>query len=138
MNTLEQLTQKIQTWEQIALTVAQWRAAGERIVFTNGCFDLLHYGHLHYAHRPINDEATRQTQLAALSFVDAVVSFSQDTPLELIERVQPDILVKGGDYVLENIVGAEFVLASGGVVRTLPFVSGYSTTNIEAKIKEGE
>jgi rfaE bifunctional protein nucleotidyltransferase chain/domain len=144
-----------------AKTVHNWKYQGEEVVFTNGCFDLLHYGHLHYLaeardlgtklviglnsadsvcrlkgpHRPINDEMTRQTNLAALAFVDAVVVFDQDTPQELIEMLVPDVLVKGGDYSLDAIVGADVVEAHGGQVLTLPFVDGYSTTAIETKIR---
>lgn len=157
----QKIQSKIQSWEQIAETVAAWKAAGERIVFTNGCFDLLHYGHLHYlaeasdlgdhliiglnsaasvsrlkgSHRPINDELTRQHQMAALAFVDAVVVFEQDTPFDLIQLVVPDVLVKGGDWKPDQIVGSDVVLAAGGTVRSLPFIDGYSTTNIEQKIK---
>jgi D-beta-D-heptose 7-phosphate kinase/D-beta-D-heptose 1-phosphate adenosyltransferase len=160
MTHFERLAAKIQPLEEIENTRAQWRAAGERVVFTNGCFDLLHYGHLHYLaaardlgerlvvglnsaasvrrlkgpHRPINDELTRTHTLAALAFVDAVVVFEDDTPLELIKIVQPDVLVKGGDWSPTQIVGADFVLAQGGQVLSLPFVGGYSTTNIEQKI----
>ena len=164
MTRFEQIEQKIQSWEQIAATADAWRAAGNRIVFTNGCFDILHYGHLHYLaaardlgerlvvglnsaasvsrlkgpHRPINDELTRTHLLAALEVIDAVVVFEDDTPLELIRLVRPDILVKGGDWLPEQIVGSDLVLAGGGQVRSLPFVTGYSTTNIEAKIKRSE
>lgn len=163
MTRFESIEQKIQTWEQIPATLASWRAAGDRIVFTNGCFDILHYGHLHYlsaardlgerlviglnsAHsvsrlkgpkRPINDELTRTHLLAALEVVDAVVVFEADTPLELIQLIQPDILVKGGDWQPEQIVGSDIVLAKGGKVLSLPFVQGYSTTNIEQKILKG-
>jgi rfaE bifunctional protein nucleotidyltransferase chain/domain len=159
----EKIRNKIQSWEQIAETVAGWKAGGERIVFTNGCFDILHYGHLHYlaeardlgdrliiglnsaasvsrlkgSHRPINDELTRQHQMAALAFVDAVVVFEQDTPFELIRLVVPDVLVKGGDWKPEQIVGSDVVQAAGGTVRSLPYIEGYSTTNIEQKIKHG-
>ena len=151
-------------WVRLPDLIAQWRAAGERIVFTNGCFDLLHYGHLHYLSdardladrlvvglnssasvrrlkgptRPINDELTRTHLLAALEVVDAVVVFDQDTPFELIQLIQPDILVKGGDWQPAQIVGSDLVLAQGGQVLSLPFVTGYSTTNIEQKIKNSE
>lgn len=161
MTSFAHIQQKIQTAEQLRETVARWRAAGERIVFTNGCFDILHYGHLHYLAeardlgerlviglnsgdsvrrlkgpaRPINDEATRAHLLAALEVVDAVVFFDEDTPLELIKTAMPDVLVKGGDWKPEQIVGSDVVLASGGQVRSLPFVDGYSTTNIEQKIR---
>ncbi len=161
MTSFAHIQQKIQTAEQLRETVARWRAAGERIVFTNGCFDILHYGHLHYLAeardlgerlviglnsgdsvrrlkgpaRPINDEATRAHLLAALEVVDAVVFFDEDTPLELIKTAMPDVLVKGGDWKPEQIVGSDVVLANGGQVRSLPFVDGYSTTNIEQKIR---
>lgn len=153
---------KIKTPETLQQALLQWRTAGARIVFTNGCFDLLHYGHLHYLaqardlgdclivglnsaasvkrlkgpHRPINDELTRTHLLAALEMVDAVVVFEADTPLNLIHIVAPDILVKGGDWKPEQIVGSDFVLGRGGQVLSLPFVAGYSTTNIEQKILE--
>ncbi len=161
MSSFSQIESKIQTPAQLTATLAQWRIRGEKIVFTNGCFDLLHYGHLHYlaqardladrlvvglnsaasvrrlkgATRPINDELTRTHLLAALEMVDAVIVFEEDTPLLLIELVQPDFLVKGGDWRAEQIVGSAGVLANGGQVRSLPFVTGYSTTNIEQKIR---
>lgn len=157
------IASKIQTWEQLPTTLAQWRKAGDKIVFTNGCFDLLHFGHLHYLAdardlgdrlvvglnsatsvrrlkgptRPINDELTRTHLLAALEVVDAVVIFEEDTPLDLIKLVQPDVLVKGGDWQPAQIIGSDVVLAHGGKVLSLPFIQGYSTTNIEKKIKEG-
>ncbi|MDO8366025.1 MAG: D-glycero-beta-D-manno-heptose 1-phosphate adenylyltransferase [Saprospiraceae bacterium] len=160
MTNFNHIQQKIQTFQEIARTLAQWRASGQRIVFTNGCFDLLHYGHLHYLsqardladrlvvglnsadsvrrlkgpNRPINDELTRTHLLAALQMVDAVVVFEGDTPLDLIKIVQPEFLVKGGDWKPEQIVGFDLVLARGGQVLSLPFVEGYSTTNIEQKI----
>lgn len=131
-----------------------------KIVFTNGCFDVLHFGHVHYLQqakklgdilviglnsddsvrrlkgetRPINGEKERAFVLAALSFVDYVVVFEEDTPKELIEVVKPDVLVKGGDYHIENIVGADFVLQNGGSVTTIPFVEGYSSTQIIEKL----
>ena len=133
----------------------------QRIVFTNGCFDVLHFGHVHYLQqakqlgdvlviglnsddsvrrlkgesRPINGEKERAYVLAALSFVDYVVVFEEDTPKELIEVVKPDVLVKGGDYDLSNIVGAEFVKANGGTVTTIPFVEGFSSTRIIEQLK---
>ncbi|MFN0215020.1 MAG: D-glycero-beta-D-manno-heptose 1-phosphate adenylyltransferase [Saprospiraceae bacterium] len=160
MTNFSQIQQKIQTFSAIANTTSRWRAGGQRIAFTNGCFDLLHYGHLHYLaqardladrlvvglnsaasvrrlkgpHRPINDELTRTYLLSALQMVDAVVVFEDDTPLELIKIVRPDFLVKGGDWKPEQIVGSDLVLARGGQVLSLPFVEGYSTTNIEQKI----
>lgn len=163
MSFFSTITSKIQTLEQLPATLERWRQAGDRVVFTNGCFDILHYGHLHYLAeardlgdrlviglnsgasvqrlkgptRPINDELTRTHLLAALQVVDAVVIFDEDTPLELIRLVQPDVLVKGGDWRPEQIVGSDLVLAQGGKVLSLPFIQGYSTTNIEQKIKNG-
>ena len=157
---IKKIKKKILTWEQAKEKIAIWKAEND-VVFTNGCFDLLHYGHLHYLaearklgdklviglnsedsvrrlkgpHRPINDEKTRQFQLASLQFVDAVVVFEQDTPYELIALLKPDILVKGGDWKEDQIVGSDIVLSYGGNVKSLPFVEGYSTTNIEQKIK---
>ena len=161
MMQLDKIRDKINTFDSVETLVNQWKNAGLTIVFTNGCFDILHYGHLHYlaaardlgdrlvvglnsagsvrrlkgAHRPLNDELTRQYLLAALSFIDAIVVFDEDTPIELIKRVKPTILVKGGDYALDQIVGADIVIENGGKVMSLPFVEGYSTTNLEQKIK---
>ena len=163
MSAFASIHQKIQPPDALRQTLAAWRAAGQKIVFTNGCFDLLHFGHLHYLAdardlgdrlvvglnsaasvrrlkgptRPINDEHTRTHALAALQFVDAVVIFEDDTPLELIRAVMPDVLVKGGDWQPAQIVGADLVLANGGQVRSLPFVDGYSTTSLEQKILRG-
>jgi rfaE bifunctional protein nucleotidyltransferase chain/domain len=150
---------KILTREQLPMALAHWRDQGRSVVFTNGCFDLLHLGHVDYLEqarhlggalvvglntdasvsclkpgRPIQDEAARARILASLAFVDAVVLFGEPTPLELITLVQPDVLVKGDDYAIENIVGHELVLARGGAVRTVPLVPGYSTSRIVARI----
>ncbi|MCB0558948.1 MAG: D-glycero-beta-D-manno-heptose 1-phosphate adenylyltransferase [Lewinellaceae bacterium] len=159
---LQKIKAKIQSWEQARRTVEGWKRQGLKVVFTNGCFDLLHYGHIHYLaqareqgerlviglnsdasvrrlkgpNRPINDEPTRQLLLAALECVDLVTTFEQDTPLELISLLLPDVLVKGGDYRPEDIVGADVVLAQGGEVKALPYIEGHSTTAIEAKIRE--
>ena len=159
---LQKIKAKIQSWEQARRTVEGWKRQGLKVVFTNGCFDLLHYGHIHYLaqareqgerlviglnsdasvrrlkgpNRPINDEPTRQMLLAALECVDLVTTFEQDTPLELISLLLPDVLVKGGDYRPEDIVGADVVLAQGGEVKALPYIEGHSTTAIEAKIRE--
>ena len=159
--TFEKIHNKIQTWEALLETITDWRSKGYKIVFTNGCFDLLHYGHIHYLaeardlgdklivgmnsaasvrrlkgeHRPINDELTRQHLLAALEPVDAAVVFEEDTPLDLIKMVMPDVLVKGGDWQPHQIVGSDVVLANGGEVRSLPYLEGYSTTNIEQRIR---
>jgi rfaE bifunctional protein nucleotidyltransferase chain/domain len=150
---------KILSREQLPATLADWRAAGRKVVFTNGCFDLLHLGHVDYLEqarhlgdalvvglntdasvsclkpgRPIQDETARARILASLAFVDAVVLFGEPTPLELITLVQPDVLVKGDDYAIESIVGHELVLARGGEVRTVALVPGYSTSRIVARI----
>lgn len=164
MSNLNSLYKKIIDSRQIATKVNSWRKRGESIVFTNGCFDLLHKGHIEYlaktadlgdrliiglnsdnsvkqlgkdALRPIKDEETRSIILAALQFVSAVVIFEEDTPYELISTIIPDILVKGGDWKIEDIVGADIVEASGGQVRTINFVEGFSTTNYVEKIKNG-
>ena len=163
MTIISAIKNKIKTWDEAAETRAEWRKHGEKTVFTNGCFDILHYGHVHYLadaaglgdrliiglnsagsvsrlkgpHRPINDEFTRQTLLAALGFVDMVVVFEEDTPLKLIELLAPDILVKGGDYPgKEGVVGWEIVEEYGGEVRVLGFVDDVSTTAIVNRILE--
>ena len=133
----------------------------QKIVFTNGCFDVLHFGHVHYLlearklgdilviglnsddsvrrlkgpSRPINSEKERAFVLAALACVDYVTLFEEDTPEELIKVVKPDVLVKGGDYALDQIVGADFVKANGGRVTTIPFVEGFSSTQIIEQLK---
>ena len=161
-NTFEKLSNKIHDWESLHVQVKEWKSKGLKIVFTNGCFDILHYGHIHYlaaasdladklvigvnstasvkrlkgVHRPIHDDHTRKFQLAAMGFVNAITIFEQDTPYELIQRIQPDILVKGGDWLPPQIVGSDIVLAKGGKVLSLPFIEGYSTTSIEQKIKQ--
>jgi rfaE bifunctional protein nucleotidyltransferase chain/domain len=148
---------------------AQWvqdrQDAGHKVVFTNGCFDLLHLGHVRYLEaarsqgdalivgvntdasvsrlhkgpgRPVTPEADRARVLASLACVDQVVLFDEDTPLELITRLKPDVLVKGGDYQLHEIVGREVVEARGGQVLALPFVPGYSTTALIERIRSGE
>lgn len=158
---LNTIKNKIHDWDSLTTTVKKWQSEGQKVVFTNGCFDLLHYGHIHYLaeardlgdklivamnsassvrrlkgeHRPINDELTRQFLLASLQFIDAVTSFDEDTPFDLIQTVMPDILVKGGDWQLHQIVGSDIVLANGGQVLSLPYIDGYSTTNLETKIR---
>jgi D-glycero-beta-D-manno-heptose 1-phosphate adenylyltransferase len=160
MDALSAIQHKIQTRTEAAATVAHWKQEGSRVVFTNGCFDILHYGHIQYLaeardlgqrlvvglnasesvsrlkgpHRPINDEKTRTYLLAALQTVDLVVIFEEDTPFDLITALLPDVLVKGGDWKPEQIVGSDVVLARGGEVRSLQFAEGYSTTNIEQRI----
>ena len=153
--------QKIWTWDQAKEQIAQFRTAGKKMVFTNGCFDILHAGHVHYLEaasqlgdgllvalntdesvhrlekspaRPLQSSNSRSRVMAALGFVTGVVLFNEDTPKEIIEYITPHILVKGADYAIENIVGADWVLQHGGEVKTLEFVQGYSTTQIEKKI----
>jgi len=153
---------KILTMNQLLVQLAEWRAAGRPIVFTNGCFDLLHLGHVDYLEharhlggalvvglntdasvsclkpgRPLQDEQARARILASLAFVDAVVLFGEPTPRVLIEAVRPDVLVKGDDYAIDGIVGHEFVLNNGGQVLTVPLVPGYSTSRIVEKVRRG-
>ena len=141
--------------------VNTWKSEGKKIVFTNGVFDLLHLGHITYMakaaelgdkliiglnadasvkrlkgeNRPVNDQNNRAALLAAMYFIDAVVVFEEDTPLNVITQILPDILVKGADYSVENIAGAKEVLANGGEVKTITLVEGHSSTNIINKIK---
>jgi D-glycero-beta-D-manno-heptose 1-phosphate adenylyltransferase len=152
---------KIIDWQTAAQQASQWKGQGLSIVFTNGCFDIVHIGHVDYLEkaralgdklilglnsdssvrmikgekRPVVSEYARARVMAALSFVDAVVLFDEDTPLRLIQTIRPDILVKGDDYSLENIVGADFVIQNGGSVKTVPLVKGFSTSAIIEKIK---
>jgi D-glycero-beta-D-manno-heptose 1-phosphate adenylyltransferase len=152
---------KISTLEQLLPIVSQWKAGGEKIVFTNGCFDILHLGHIDYLekaaqkgtklivaintdqsvskikgpNRPIQTEYARARMLAALSFVDAVTFFNEETPQQIINQILPAVLIKGNDYEIENIVGSDIVMRNGGKVETIQLVSGYSTTKIIEKIK---
>lgn len=147
--------------EMLLHKIAMWNDGGEKIVFTNGVFDLLHRGHVDYLakardlgdrliigvntdasvsklkgpHRPIQDEYSRMLILASFEFVDAVILFGDQTPYELIKMVQPDILVKGSDYKAEDIVGYDIVMAKGGFVKTIDFIPGFSTSLIEKKIR---
>lgn len=157
-----QTSHKIVSRGAAARWVKRLQGQGQKVVFTNGCFDLLHLGHVRYLEearslgdalivgvntddsvkrldkkppRPINPEGDRAALVAALACVDRVVLFGEDTPLELITAVQPDILVKGGDYRLEEIAGREVVLARGGEVQVIPLVPGYSTTALLARIR---
>lgn len=153
---------KIYSPKALKALMLKWKNQGEKVVFTNGCFDILHLGHIDYLEkaktlgsklvvglndnpsvkrlkgeeRPVNDENARARMLAALAFVDGVTLFSEDTPKELITYLIPDILVKGSDYDLSNIVGADIVLANGGEVKTIDLVDGYSTTNLIQKLKK--
>jgi rfaE bifunctional protein nucleotidyltransferase chain/domain len=140
-----------------------WKNTGDKVVFTNGCFDILHLGHIDYlekssefgtqmivavnsdasvrtlekgVERPINSEYARARLIAALGFVSLVIIFGESTPLELIQALSPDVLVKGDDYTIETIIGAKEVLAAGGEVKTIALVPDYSTTKIIQKLKQ--
>ena len=155
---------KMVDWKAAARWVQDLQGQGKLVVFTNGCFDLLHLGHVRYLEaarslgdglivgvntdasvarlgkgpdRPLNPEGDRARVLAACACVDRVVLFAEDTPLALITLLTPDILVKGGDYRLDEIVGREVVLARGGRVVALPFVPGYSTTGLIERLRSG-
>lgn len=156
------IEKKIFTLPDLQKRVAQWRLMGKTIAFTNGVFDILHRGHiaslseaareadilvvainsdastkrLKGDSRPVNDEQARSLLMASLLMVDAVVIFEEDTPLEVIKAVMPDVLVKGGDYTEEQIVGAKEVKANGGKVVINPIVDGYSTTGLIGKIEK--
>jgi D-glycero-beta-D-manno-heptose 1-phosphate adenylyltransferase len=160
MSKFEGLVKKIMTWDEVRLLSNIWRFQDKKIVFTNGCFDILHKGHIDYLakaadlgmiliiglntdksiqilkgkNRPVQDEQSRAHILASLSFVDAVVLFDEETPFELIQHLRPDILVKGSDYAVEDIVGYDVLKGYGGEIKTLDFVEGYSTSAIIAKI----
>ncbi|MBO0932411.1 D-glycero-beta-D-manno-heptose 1-phosphate adenylyltransferase [Fibrella aquatilis] len=151
---------KIRSRAEAVEQVAQWHREGKRVVFTNGCFDIVHLGHIDYLEkaralgdvlvlglntdasvscikgplRPVVNENARARLMAALQFVDLVTLFDEPTPLELITALQPDILVKGNDYTVATIVGADVVLARGGLVQTVALVPGYSTSGLIQKI----
>jgi rfaE bifunctional protein nucleotidyltransferase chain/domain len=160
-NLEQELLNKIVDLPSLKAKLKAWKAEGKKVVFTNGVFDLLHIGHITYMakaaelgdkliiglnsdssvkrikgeSRPVNDQNSRAVLLAALFFVDAIVVFGEDTPHQLITTLLPDILVKGADYAIENIVGGKEVIANGGEVKTINFVDGYSSTSIIQKIK---
>ena len=159
---LELIRSKILSAESLQRLLLFWRFKDEKIVFTNGCFDLLHQGHIDYlskardcgsvlivglnsdesvkrlgkgSSRPLQDENSRALILASLHVISAVVLFNEDTPYELIKRIQPDVLVKGSDYKVEDIAGHDIVQAKGGEVKLIDFLPGFSTSAIEKKIK---
>jgi len=158
----KKLSQKLYTKNSIQSLLNDWSSENKKVVFTNGCFDILHRGHVEYLchardlgdklilglntdesvkrlgkspERPINSEDTRAIILAALECVDAIILFDEDTPLELISFVQPDVLVKGNDYQAEDIVGYDIVKAKGGQVITIKLVDGFSTTKLIERLK---
>lgn len=162
MSFIEEIPQKIKRNEQIQHFVHMSRMLSKKIVFTNGVFDLMHKGHVDYlmkaadlgncliiglnsdesvkllnkgSNRPIQDEESRAIILASLLFVNAVVIFNEETPANLIQAIAPDVLVKGGDYKIEDIAGSTYVLSNGGEVLTIPLLEGFSTSSIEERIK---
>jgi rfaE bifunctional protein nucleotidyltransferase chain/domain len=160
MTILDRVKAKIIQPDELDRILTLWRFKQKRIVFTNGCFDILHYGHVEYLakaasqgdvlivglntdrsvqqikgpSRPVQDEQSRALILASLQFVDIVVLFDEDTPYNLIRKVQPDILVKGADYKPEDIVGYDIVKTRGGKIVTIELTPGYSTTQIINKL----
>ena len=154
------LTQKIYKLPELVYQVNRWKFLGKKIVFTNGCFDILHQGHIYSLSqaakegdflvvgvnadasvkklkgesRPVTDERSRALLLASLVMVDAVVLFEEDTPYELITALLPDVIVKGGDYTIDQVVGAKEVIANGGRVVINPIIEGFSTTAIIEKL----
>lgn len=160
MKSLQKIKSKIVRQEDLTTIVNRFSFTEEKVVFTNGCFDIVHQGHIDYlakaadlgsklivgvntdksvrqlgkgADRPLQDEYSRAMLIASLQFVDIVVLFGEETPLKLITKVQPDVLVKGSDYAIENIVGYDVVMAKGGSVKTIDFLEGFSTSKIVEK-----
>jgi len=161
MKATKHIQEKILDAHKLQQELMRWRKFSKKIAFTNGCFDILHAGHIHSLmqaasfadvlivglnsdastkrlkgeNRPVNNEQNRALLLASLVMVDAVVLFDEDTPYELITSVMPDVLVKGGDYTVDTIVGAKEVIENGGTVEIIPLVEGLSTTNLLQKIE---
>jgi len=161
MNQISRLQSKILSFSALENQLKKWRNSNEKIVFTNGCFDLLHLGHINYlakardlgnrlvvglntdasimrlkgSSRPIKDEQSRVALLAGMACIDAVVLFDEKTPIKLISMIRPDVLVKGGDYKIKDIVGHEIVLNNKGKVCTIDFVDGYSSSKLIEKVK---
>ena len=162
MTNFQNIKSKIYSLTDLVERLKTWRKRGEKIVFTNGCFDLVHRGHVEMLantadlgdrlviglntdksiknlkgeNRPVVDEYSRSILLASLQFTDAIVLFSENTPQKIIETIIPDVLAKGGDYNLEEIAGYDVVTQNGGDVIRVPFIDGYSTSNIIHKIKQ--
>lgn len=162
MNYLQVVQQKIMTLTELKRQVAVWRLKSKRIVFTNGCFDLVHAGHIHLLStarsfgdvlivglntdasvsklkpgRPLQDEATRALIMASFTVTDAVILFNEETPLELINSLRPDVLVKGGDYTKATVVGSDLVESYGGNVELVNLLEGFSTSGIIGRMKSG-
>lgn len=161
MSSLKKINTKFFSLEDLIVQADKWKKNREKIVFTNGCFDIMHRGHVEMlSHasmlgnklivglnsdssirnlkgesRPILDEESRGILLAALAFIDAVILFSEETPLNIISSLKPDILVKGGDYQTNEIIGHKVVQENGGEVVIIPFINGFSTSSIIDKIK---
>lgn len=158
------MNSKIKTQEELAEITKREKQAGKTVGFTNGCFDILHLGHIKYlneakkkcalliigvnsdnsvrqikgASRPLNAQQARLEVLAALEYVDFLTTFDESTPRTLIERIKPDILFKGGDWDEKDIVGADYVKAHGGKVRVIPYVEGYSTTELIERMRKAD
>ena len=161
MKSIQAIPHKIFTPDTILQQLNRWRLLNKKIVFTNGVFDILHHGHIASLNeaavfgdilivglnaddsvkrlkgetRPVNNERSRALLLASLLMVDAVIIFEEDTPIQIIKAILPDVLVKGGDYTLDQIVGAKEVIAAGGEVKIIPLLDGFSTTGIIEKMK---
>lgn len=160
LSKLEIIQQKIYKLDELSRLVNQWKMLSKKVVFTNGCFDIMHRGHNTYLlqaaelgnrlvvglnsdksvrhlkgeKRPVVDEYSRALNLAMHTYIDAVILFDEETPRHLIETLRPDVLVKGGDYSIDTIVGADTVIGYGGQVEIIPFLQGYSTTAIIEKL----
>ena len=158
---LKKINNKIFDLQLLMKKIEKWRSENKKIVFTNGCFDLIHLGHIEIlarssdfgdkliigvnsdlsikklkgANRPIIQESSRIRQLSALEFVDAVILFDEETPIKLIESIKPDVITKGGDYTAKNVIGNEVVSQKNGEVVIIPLTQGFSTTSILNKIK---
>jgi D-glycero-beta-D-manno-heptose 1-phosphate adenylyltransferase len=165
MSNIDFVSHRIYTRETLRNTLGRLRYFKKKIVFTNGCFDIVHLGHIDYLakakdcgdflvvglnsdasvkllnkgeNRPLQDEKSRSMVIAALGFVDAVILFDEETPYDLISFVQPDVLVKGADYRIDQVAGHDIVRARGGEIRLIELVPGYSTSAVEKKILGGQ